>query len=300
MTSRAPLARPQVPAPTYDASSAAPARDAREPGGALLPAGVVVVAQRPARQAVDHVNARRRRRVPAARTARLHEEVLVHRRLASPWCGVRPAGGPPDGRQAAASAPVSICVQQGVQLLGGQVAVELAVELDHGRDRASAQAGHADDGEAAVGRVAVGAQLQAPLQVPCELEALLHVAGRAAAQLDDVLAQRREAELVVERGHAVHAAHRRVQRLGHQRHGLGRDEPLGLLDLLQKRDQVVAVQAGPRAPRSRPRRESPAPPRRRPRLRGWRRLDRRHVTPPRPPRAPPRAARRWRRRARPA
>ncbi len=87
----------------HPVTAAAGALEARR---ALLPALVLVMADRTVIHAGDHVGARSRRGVPAARAARGHELAVVHARLDSLW-SVAPVArclpAPPDRAQAAAS-----------------------------------------------------------------------------------------------------------------------------------------------------------------------------------------------------
>ena len=160
---------------------------------------------------VDEVFARLTGRVRAVAAAVFDEGWLFHDLLASGGPRRGGNGGPVGGRVIGAIGGLGDSVEQRVELLDGQVAVELAVELHDRRDGAGAQAGHAHHRETAIRGVAVGPQFEPALEVLGQSEALFDVAGGAPADLDDVLPQGREAELVVEGGDSVDARHRRVE-----------------------------------------------------------------------------------------
>jgi hypothetical protein len=137
------------------------------------------------------------------------------------------------------SLPFTASSSKAVELFHVEMAVEFAVQLDDRRDGAGPEASHRDDGELVVRRVAAWLEIQLARQVLRQLQALLHVAGRAPTHLDDVRALRGEAELVVEGRHAVDAALRNADGIRNLVHGgLGYVTFLGL-NLLQDRDEVL-------------------------------------------------------------
>ena len=120
--------------------------------------------------------------------------------------------GPPAGRRGllgAAAAAGWPCWLRKSSITSGtrlrrEPAVGDAVDLDHRGQRAAAQAGDLLDREQAlgVGVVALG-DAQVALQGVLDQLRALHVAGRAVADADDVLADRVVAELGVEGGDAL-------------------------------------------------------------------------------------------------
>src|SRR5664280_17338 len=122
------------------------------------------------------------------------------------------------------------------------MAVELTIQLDDRSDRTCTEASDADHAETSVRGVAVVAQLEPPLEVLGERQALFDMARGAAADLDHMLTQRCEPELVVEGGDPVDSRHRGAEGGGQCGHrGLGHMAFSGLY-LLKKGDQVVTPQ----------------------------------------------------------
>ena len=129
---------------------------------------------------------------------------------------------------------------------GREMAVGDAVDLHDGGQRAAAEAGDFLDGEQAVGvGVAAGGDAQPPLEGVLDQLRALHVAGRAVADVDDVLADRMMAKLRVERGDADDAGGRDLGELRRPARSLRAARSDSALDRLQDRDHGIAAATEP-------------------------------------------------------
>src|SRR5574344_57752 len=126
---------------------------------------------------------------------------------------------------------------------GGHVAlVELAVDLAvDDRDRrkaAAAEAAHGLDREHSVGRRRVDADAELALELVDDVFAAAQIAGRAHADLDDVLAGLLKLEEIVERHHAVYLRKRNIEHLGDFDGDVAGNVTIGLLDLMENHDEI--------------------------------------------------------------
>ena len=122
--------------------------------------------------------------------------------------------------------------------------MHLLVDRHHGREAAGADAGDALHGELAGGiGVLVAGQAEAPSQFRSDQGGPGHVAGRAFADADDVLADGALAELPVERGDARDLRRRHLARAGHLPQRLVRQEAVARLDGLEHRDDGLRLSA---------------------------------------------------------
>ena len=111
------------------------------------------------------------------------------------------AAARPEGR------PSRSCREKGLDHFAGAVPVEVAVghvvDLDHRGQRAAAEAGDLLDREQALGiGIAAAGDAEVAFQGVLHQFRAFHVASRAVADADDVLADRPVAELCVKRGNS--------------------------------------------------------------------------------------------------
>ena len=118
--------------------------------------------------------------------------------------------------------------------------MKLAVDRHQRGEAARAEACHHFQAEQAVTRRLARLDLQRALDRVERLVRALHVAGRAAAQLDVKAPERLKAELVVERGDAVHLARGQPQVPPDADDRIAREVAVRPLHVLQQGDQRVA------------------------------------------------------------
>ena len=167
--------------------------------------------------------------------ARAHADAdLGHRAVGRP----PPSAGRPWG-------PAQKIVDHLGDAVRGETAVGDAVDLDHRGQRAAAEAGHLLDREQPFGSVSPPGDPEVPLQGVLDQLGALHVAGRAVADADDVLADRLVAELRVEGGHALDRRRRDLGQPAHPLQGLAGQIAIVRLDRLEDRDHRLGATSQP-------------------------------------------------------
>ena len=158
---------------------------------------------------------------------------LAHRAVV---CCRRQIGGP----------AFAVLREKGLDHLAGAVRVEVAVghivDLDHRGQRAAAQAGDLLDREQPLGiGIVAAADAQVAFQGVLHQFRALHVAGRAVADADDVLADRPVAELCVKCGNARDRRRRDLGQPADSLHGLAGQVAKMRLDGLQNGDHGLGA-----------------------------------------------------------
>ncbi len=120
--------------------------------------------------------------------------------------------------------------------------VGLIVHQNNRGDAAGSDAAYDLEGEFSVlGRLSFGGKAQVPLYPFGDLASSLDMAGRTAADRDNVLAPRFEVELRVESNNSVEAAGGDVQFAGKVRDRFFRNIPKGVLGLLEQEYDLPVV-----------------------------------------------------------
>jgi hypothetical protein len=109
------------------------------------------------------------------------------------------------------------------------------------RGCALAQAVHRFQRKTAVGAMAVQAAAQRALRVAQQRVGAHALAGFGPAHLHHVARRRRAAKVVIESEHAMHFGARQVERQGNGRHRFRRNETGGVLDRMQRGQQLIGA-----------------------------------------------------------
>ena len=136
-------------------------------------------------------------------------------------------------------------VEQGVDVVVGDLVEVAVVHLQAGRLGAGRDALDVLEGEGAVGGGAAGLDAEAVLEVVEQLLAADEHAGDVGAHVDEVVADGLALEHLVERAGAEHLGRRDADQLGDVLHGVVGDVAVLLLRQVQERDQR---RLGPRVP----------------------------------------------------